>query len=411
MNISEKRAKLADLQAQASAIHAAAEKEARTLTGDEQKNFDSIINEFDGLRSEIAGDEARAAKLADSANYLAGIQKPAVQTPVAKAEDKAEERTIEGLFKALRAQKYPEYRDMNMTDTTLGGYLVPQIYMPGLKSIAAEGAIIRPRATVIPAGSPPDALINIPVLNQGANGEFSGVAVSWVAEGGTKVQTTAGLTEVELQPYEVCASLNVTDKLLRNAPETAGIFEGLLRGALSRAEEVAFLNGNGAGQPLGIMQSACHIDITRTAATSIGFADVRNMFTRYLASSWSKGLWIANQTTLPQLIAIADAAGNSIYIQGDITKQIPASLFGLPVIFTGMTPVLGTAGDLMLIDPTYYLIKDGAGPFVAASPHVYFTTNVTVIKIFSNVDGDSWVTAPLLLEDASTTVSPFIVLN
>jgi HK97 family phage major capsid protein len=325
--------------------------------------------------------------------------------------DEAAKRNFREYMLAVRGQKWPETRTQSVLDPTTGGYLVPEVYMPGLKSIAAEGSIIRQRATVIPAGTPPDAKVNIPVLNQGANGEFAGVSVVWLSEGGTKTQTTASITEVELEPYEVAASIYVTDKLLRNAPETMGIFEGLLTGAYRRSEETKFLNGNGVGCPLGIMQTAAHIDVTRTAASSIGFADVRNMFTRYLASSWANGAWVANQTTLPQLIAIADAVGNSIYIQGDVTKKIPASLFGLPVIFTGMTPVLGSAGDLMLIDPSYYLIKDGSGPFVASSPHVFFTTNVTVIKMFSNVDGDSWVSAPLLLEDGSTTVSPFIVLN
>jgi len=67
---------------------------------------------------------------------------------------------------------------------------------------------------------------------------------------------------------------------------------------------------------------------------------------------------------------------------------------------------------LILADLSYYLIKDGSGPFVAASPHVYFTTNKTVIKIFWNVDGQSWLNDPLGLEGSvANTVSPFVVLN
>jgi HK97 family phage major capsid protein len=95
---------------------------------------------------------------------------------------------------------------------------------------------------------------------------------------------------------------------------------------------------------------------------------------------------------------------------GDITKKVPASLFGLPIVFTGKTPVLGSTGDLMLIDFSYYLIKEGSGPYIASSEHVYFTTNRTVVKCFTMIDGQPWVKTPLTLEDGSTTVSPYVVL-
>jgi HK97 family phage major capsid protein len=73
---------------------------------------------------------------------------------------------------------------------------------------------------------------------------------------------------------------------------------------------------------------------------------------------------------------------------------------------------VGTEGDLILADCSYYLIKNGSGPFVEASPHVYFTSNQTVIKAFWNVDGKPWLSQPIPLEGStSNTVSPFVVLQ
>lgn len=412
MTLQEKKQKLVDLQGKATALDALAAKEQRDLTTAEKSDFAAITNEFDGLLAEVKDDEKRAAFMASSKEYLSGLS----SAPVAAAQPIVAPRkagiSMEQAFEKIRASKWPdEFRSQSMGDPIYGGYLVPELFDPNMKMIGFEPAIVRPRATVIPAGSPPDAKINIPVLNQGANGEFAGVSVTWVTEGGSKTATTALMTELELEPKEVCASMNVTDKLLRNAPQSAAIFEGLLRGALTRAEESAFINGNGVGRPLGIMQTACHITATRTSASSISFADIRGMMGSLIASSWRNAVWFANVSTLPQLVALADAVGNSIYIQGDITKAIPTTLFGLPVIFTGLTPTLGSKGDLILADCSYYLIKDGAGPFVAASPHVYWTTNTTVIKIFSNTDGDSWVSDELLLADGTTLVSPFVVLK
>ena len=67
-------------------------------------------------------------------------------------------------------------------------------------------------------------------------------------------------------------------------------------------------------------------------------------------------------------------------------------------------------GDLILADWGYYLVKDGSGPFVAASEHVLFTSNKTIIKIFWNVDGAPWLQAPIA-EENGYQVSPFVALD
>lgn len=66
----------------------------------------------------------------------------------------------------------------------------------------------------------------------------------------------------------------------------------------------------------------------------------------------------------------------------------------------------------MLVDLTYYLIQDGSGPFVATSEHVYFAQNKTVIKTFQNVDGQPWLSEPIVGEgDTTQTMSPFVILD
>lgn len=94
---------------------------------------------------------------------------------------------------------------------------------------------------------------------------------------------------------------------------------------------------------------------------------------------------------------VRDSAGNQL-------------LAGHPVVFHERSPALGTKGDVVLADLSYYLVKDGSGPFVAASEHVHFTKNKTVIKVFWNVDGRPWLTAPLKLENG-WEASPFVVLD
>lgn len=403
MTIAEKRQLLIDNHTKATAIDNKAKTEKRDLTKEERVEFDSILKESADIRSELEADEKRAAQMAGLTEYL---DKPAGK-PIAASAEVSEPK--DKSYRSLGDWVSLEHREITMGGQ--GGILVPDEFRPGLLKIGGEGTVVRPRATVIGAGDAPDAKVTIPVLNQGgANGVYAGMTMTWIDEGGTKADTTPELTYVELEPKELGGSTIITDKELRNAPVISMIVETLFRELITGKEEYNFLRGNGVGCPIGVLGCAAEKTVTRNTASSILFADVRSMLAALPAKSWGNAVWVANQSTLPQIISLADAAGNSIFIQGDITKAVPASLFGLPVVFTGKTPALGTKGDLMLCDFSYYLIKDGSGPYIAMSEHVYFTTNKTVVKAFKMVDGAPWVKSTLILEDATTTVSPFVVL-
>jgi HK97 family phage major capsid protein len=291
-----------------------------------------------------------------------------------------------------------------------GGFAVPTQFRETLLQVTPQQAIFRPRATIIPAGSPPDAEVSMPALNQGAaQNMYGGVAVQWIGEGDTKPETDMRLKEIKLKPHEVAGHIIVTDKLLRNWGAAEVVLSAQLRLAVTGAEETAFYNGNGVARPLGILQSPARINVNRAVANQIAYADVVGMYAR-LRQGMSP-VWIASQTTIPQLATIADAGSNNLWIQ-NAAAGVPPSLMGIPVLFHERSVALGTAGDLVLADLSYYLIKDGSGPFVMASEHVYFTSNRTVIKVFWNVDGSPWLNEPIPLDGSvANTVSPFVVLN
>jgi len=292
-----------------------------------------------------------------------------------------------------------------------GGYMVPTQYKPDLMQVSPGEAIVRPRATIIPAGSPPDAEITFPVLDQTASKNiYGGVTVAWIGEADTKPQTSFALKEKAMIPHEVAAHIVVTDKLIRNWPACEATVGTLLRKAVIGAEDMSFLTGNGVAKPKGIIHSNAVISTPRGAAATITFADITTMLSRFKFGG--SPVWIASQTVIPQLLALVDpgSAGTLIW-QMNAVNPMPGTILGIPLILNDRSPALGTLGDFILADLKYYVIKDGSGPFVAASPHVHFTANKTVIKVFWNVDGDSWLDEALPLEGATgETVSPFITL-
>lgn len=410
MTIKEKREKLVELHNKLTSLHDKGVKEERELTKDENTEFDSILNESDSLREEISNDEKRAAQLGSLNEYL---QKP-VSEPQSRSmdpqqesmntEEKSEYRNLGEWFNS-------EKRTMSMGNAGSGGIMVPDQFKNEILSLNVENNIFRPRATIIEAGNPPDSKITIPIFNQmGTNGIYGGMSMQWIDEGGTKSDQTPEFSYVELEPKEIGGSTIITDKLLRNAPALSSWLRMQYGKLVNGKEDYAFLRGNGVGQPVGLIGCAGEKTVTRTTASTIGFADVSNMLMNLLADSWGSAVWIASQSILTQLTGLVDTAGNTLFLVGDATKKIPATLFGIPIIFTGKTPTLGNKGDLILADLSYYLIKEGSGPYFASSEHVYFTTNKTVVKMFKNVDGAPWVKSTLLLEDSTTTVSPIVTL-
>ena len=290
-----------------------------------------------------------------------------------------------------------------------GGFVIPPRFIPAIREVSIDQAIFRPRATVIPAGSPPDQTITFPALDQSTTyGMYAGVEVAWIGEGVEKPETSAKFREVSLTPNEVAASLFITDKLLRNAPAVGAIVQRLMRAAIIGAEEDAFFGGNGVGRPLGLINCAATIKVARTTASTIVYTDLVNMLAKFKQGGSS--VFIASRTILPKLMVMKDENNNLIW-QPNAREGQPGTLIGIPLIYNDMAPVLGVEGDLVLVDLNYYLIKDGSGPSLSMSEHVRFRDNQTCIKVFWNVDGRTWLNTPLLQRDGVTQISPFVALT
>ncbi len=290
--------------------------------------------------------------------------------------------------------------------------MVPTQLRSTIMSVEPQDALVRPRATVIPAGSPPDAAITMPALDQsGANPKnmFGGVEFKWIGEGEEKPETDAKLKSITLTPHEIAGFVTVTDKLLRNWQASGAFVEGLFRGAAAAAEDYAFQRGTGVHQPLGAVNSGAMKFINRALANHVGYADLLNMVSRFLMRGGTSPVWSMPQSALVDIATMVDPEGHYIWKPGAV-DGFAGTLLGYPVRWNNRAPQLGTKGDITLVDWSQYLIKDGSGPFVASSEHVKFTSNQTVIKFFWNVDGAPWLNAPIT-EENGWEVSPFVGLD
>lgn len=399
-----------------------AEAENRDLTAEEIVSYDGLKAEHAGLRSRIERlqDQAGRQSAADQVQPGAGRRQGLERAP---GEASTQFSSLGEFMHAVRfrpndqrlnfvenaSANTDELRaELRMDDGPSGGFAIPPQFRDTLLTLSPQQAIIRPRAQVLPAGSPPDAPITIPALDQSGaspSNMFGGVEVNWIGEGATKPETDLKLREITLTPHEVAGTITVTDKLLRNWQAANALLTSQLRGAIGQAEDVAFLRGNGIGKPIGLLTSTATYRKPRLVANQVSYDDIVEM----VARGYGNGTFVYSRSVLPQLMKMRDPEGHYIWVQSAREGE-PSTLLGRPAIMSDRNPALGNLGDIWLGDLSHYLIKDGSGPFVAASEHVLFRQNKTVIKAFWNVDGSPWLKAPFEVENGYL-VSPFVALD
>ncbi len=228
--------------------------------------------------------------------------------------------------------------EMRMDNDVQGGFMVPAQFRNTIMRVEPQSALVRPRAQVIEAGSPPDAGVTIPALDQSGSGAnmYGGVEVKWIGEGEEKPETDAKLREITLVPHEVAGFVTVTDKLLRNW-QAAGVFvEGLLRGAVTSAEEFAFQGGSGVHKPLGIRNASATKWVNRLNANQVQYKDLLAVVARLLMRGGSP-VWSMPQSVLPQIGQLKDDLGNLIW-QANARDGFAGNLLGYPVRWDNRAP-------------------------------------------------------------------------
>jgi HK97 family phage major capsid protein len=298
-----------------------------------------------------------------------------------------------------------------------GGYTVPPEFYQQLLTIMAEETFIRPRAFVQPMGS---ATLQIPYLDvttdqsAGVSPFFGGVQMYWTAEAQTRTETEPQFKQLELKAWELSGYSVSSNVLLQDS--VIGLEKFLMTlfaKAIAWFEEYAFLQGNGVGKPQGMLTAPAAVAVTRANANQVQFVDVATMWSKLLPISWGKAIWAFSPSVVPQLLQLKDGANRAIFISIDAgaTKSPSWNLLGRPAFATEKVPALGTRGDLMLLDPSFYVLGDRMSIEVAASEHVNFLKNQMTWRIVERIDGQPWLDKPVTLQDGTSQVSPFVVLN
>lgn len=310
-------------------------------------------------------------------------------------------------------------KDMAESVGASGGFLVTPEYLTSVMAKVAEMSLMRSRATIIRMRR---REINIPVLDQtgttaGQPHWFGGIQSYWTEEASQKNESDPTFRQMALIAYKLALYTRVSDELLDDS--VIALTDWLMGpfgfpGEMAWREDYAFLRGTGVGQPLGILNSGALVTVPRAVQHSVTYPDITNMVQNFLPNG--RGMWIASQSLLSSLLQMAGPASNPIYVWGPgpigqtALGAVPATLLGYPIYFTEKLPYLGTTGDLLLVDPSYYLIGDRQSVTIESTIYDRFQYDQTSFRCVERIGGRPWLSSPFTLADATQTVSPFVAL-
>ena len=303
-----------------------------------------------------------------------------------------------------------------------GGFLVQQDFSTELLQDVFQTGILASRCKRIPiSGNSNSIKINGIDETSRASTRYGGIVGYWEDEAAEKTASKPKFRKIELNLKKLIGLCYATDELLSDASALEGVIRQGFVSEFGFLLDDAIINGTGAGQPLGILNSGCLVSVakeTGQAADTVVAENVIKMYSRIFASSRPNAVWLINQNIEPQLFTMSLAVGTGgipIYMPaGGLSGQPYGTLFGRPVIAIEQAATLGDLGDIIFADLAGgYILAEKGGIQSDMSIHVRFVYDESVFRFVMRIDGQTIRSTALSPYKGSATLdtqSHFIAL-
>jgi HK97 family phage major capsid protein len=248
-------------------------------------------------------------------------------------------------------------------------------------------------------------------LGKGASGVFAwygGVKFTWANENSAIAETEPAFKQYTLRALTMAGIVRVSNRMLASTTFDAQI-RRILAESASDYLDYYFIRGNGAGEPLGVLNAQALVSVARDTASQFKPVDAAKMLERLMPGSLGRAVWLIHPTVLPQLVQFS--VGNTPVWQPNWREGIAGTLMGIPVVLTEKVNPLGTAGDVLLADFSMYAVQLVRDIEIAASADAYFEYDQTAYRLTVYADGTPRVVDKAKYIGTNVEVSPFVRLQ
>ena len=216
------------------------------------------------------------------------------------------------------------------------GYLLPKRLESKLVNAMNTLSVLRPLCTEVTTSG--DRAL--PVVN--GHGR-----AAWVPDGHPIPQVRDAFDRVNLDSHKLAAIIRVTNELLKDsAVDIEAYLAATFADRLAVSEEEAFIAGDGAEKPLGLIHQA-KVGCTTESAGSVSIKDVLNLIFSVPEKHRRNGTLLMNDNTLLSLYKQCAALGTNLWL-GKTNDGKDDTFFGyrivrcasMPDAAPGSTPVL-----------------------------------------------------------------------
>jgi HK97 family phage major capsid protein len=281
-------------------------------------------SDYDGFVSKVN------AHMDEVDKRIAELAKPSLaDVKGALDEGKAQYKSafVSYLRKGREALSPQEQKVLQVAQDTYAGYLAPEEFVNKIIEIQAQVNPMRSLASVMQTSRWD---VQIPY-------ESAIPAASWVAENGSKSETT-GLTVglYEIKPQEMYHLFKATRKMLDDASFN---IEAWIASVSARKfgvlEATAMYSGNGTTTgPEGITTNSTVLADAIDVATdnTLVFDDLIKVWYTLESFYAPTATWVMNRSLMGVLMGIKNATTNAYILQPDVQKGFPFQILGRPVV-------------------------------------------------------------------------------
>lgn len=318
--------------------------EKGTLTAEDDATYTRMEQDIADLGKEIARlerQEALDAELSKPVNTPL-TSKPASIASSNTKTGRASDAYKAGMLTALRSNFKQISNVLQEGVDADGGYLVPDEYDHRLVDVLTEENILRKLGHKITTSG--EHKINIAATKP---------AAAWIEEGGALSFGDATFDQILLDAHKLHVAIKVTEELLYdNAFNLESYIIDMFGKALANAEEDAFLNGSGVGQPLGLF-AATGGGTAAISTASLTADDVIKLVYALKRPYRKNAKFIMNDQTIASIRQLKDNNGAYMW-QPSLVAGEPDKLLGYDVYTSPFCP----AGKIAFGDYSYYNIGD-----------------------------------------------------
>ncbi|MGN0976492.1 MAG: phage major capsid protein [Faecousia sp.] len=319
--------------------------EKGTLTAEDDATYTRMEQDIADLGKEIARLERQEALEAEL-NKPVGTpltSKPATGKQPEVKTGRASDEYRKGMLTALRTNFRQVSNVLQEGVDADGGYLVPEEYDRRLIQTLSEENIMRRLGHVITTSG--EHKINIAATKP---------AAAWIEEGGALQFSDATFAQILLDAHKLHVAIKVTEELLYDSAFNleSYIIEQFGK-ALANAEEDAFLNGTGVGQPLGLFAETGGGHVAGTLSAALKADDVLGLIYELKRPYRKNASFIMNDKTVAQIRKFKDNNGAYLW-QPSYQAGEPDRILGYSVHTSEYVPENAIAFG----DYSYYNIGD-----------------------------------------------------